>query len=267
LGFWVLVFSGAALREYQQTKKLFADQQRLGAGHLGQKDVEEGGEDNDEDEDDEGDDEVDSEEDEQERADRKERKRRLKAESEAANRIIFDERDPKEIIKECVATYTARIFPGVFSHNTNRLNKLEYEVEHNHSYLSLFMSRKIGARRWVTALRLLTNLSVAVVLLAFLFDLVCKGVCVCVCVHCVLFVFVTKSSRYLTCTHTPHTLTHTHAHTQTHTHTRIHTKAFPVERWKLLQAAYTCGVQRASFDFGRNQALLQVAASSRFSRW
>ena len=51
----------------------------------------------------------------------------------------------------------------------SKVKKLEFEIEHNHAYLSLFFSRKVGVKRWIGVLKLLTSLSLAALTIIILY--------------------------------------------------------------------------------------------------
>ena len=94
------------------------------------------------------------------------------ATAEAANEDLesAEEKDPRDVVRELLDVSLARIFEGVFASDYNLTKKLEFEIEHNHSYLMLIWSRKVGVKRWITALKLLTSLSVAALALCLVYD-------------------------------------------------------------------------------------------------
>jgi hypothetical protein len=141
---WVILPSGAIMREYQQGKRLEAEKRKLieaeGEGGISNTS-------------------------------------RLQSSRGGTGRFD-DEEDyetsqsrAKEVVKDLLSISLARIFEGVFSREVSAAKKFEYELEHQHPYVSLFYSRKVGAKRWVHCFKLLTSLSVAACLLALFLDL------------------------------------------------------------------------------------------------
>lgn len=82
-----------------------------------------------------------------------------------------EDRNPRDIVRELLQVSLARIFEGVFSGtDSNLIKRLEFEIEHNHAYLMLFWSRKVGIKRWINVLKLLTSLSVAALSICLIYD-------------------------------------------------------------------------------------------------
>ena len=129
LSFWLFFLIGALSKEYQQGKILENEKRKL---VLDEEEV---------------------------KARNKRSRRKLKEDIETAG-------DPRDIVKELLAVTLARIFDGVFSRETSAINKLKHEFEHEHLYASLFLSRKVGAKRWIHAYKLLSSLCLAATLLS-----------------------------------------------------------------------------------------------------
>lgn len=138
---WIVFPAGAVLREYQQGKRLEAEKRKL---------VENDGEFD---------------------ADKKRRLSSNQRDEKMEEDMIDSQLRAREIVKDLLKISMARIFEGVFSRNDSTAKKLEYEIEHQHPYVSLFMSQKVGTKRWIYCFKLLTNLSVAAVLLALFLDM------------------------------------------------------------------------------------------------
>jgi len=152
-GFWLFFLVAALLREYQQSKRLLKEKKALarkassvapdsrpnsGNSHLGKNG-------------------------------RKIHNR--SGEDKEADVEAPEERDPRDIVRELLKVSLARIFEGVFSMDNNLVKRLEFEIEHNHAYLMLFWSRKVGVKRWVNVLKLLTSLSVAALSICIIYDM------------------------------------------------------------------------------------------------
>lgn len=86
--------------------------------------------------------------------------------------MAYDQSDisvnPRVVIRDSITIFMSRLFQGVFNKDALLARRLEIEVENHHLYLTLFLSRKIGAQRWISALRLLTSLTTAAMLLTLL---------------------------------------------------------------------------------------------------
>lgn len=134
MSFWLFFLIGALSKEYQQGKKLEHEKRKM---VLDEEEVQ---------------------------ARTKKMRKKMKADFETSG-------DPRDIIKDLLKVTLARIFTGVFGNDSAIVNKLWYEFEHEHLYASLFLSRKVGAKRWMYACKLLSSLCLAAVLLSVMLDL------------------------------------------------------------------------------------------------
>ena len=138
---WIVFPAGAVLREYQQGKKLEAEKRKL----------------------------VENDADFQ--GDKKMRLSKNVKDEKIEEDMIDSQLRAREIVKDLLKISMARIFEGVFSRNETAAKKLEFELEHQHPYVSLFMSQKVGTKRWIYCFKLLSTLSMASVFLALFLDL------------------------------------------------------------------------------------------------
>lgn len=138
---WIVFPAGAVLREYQQGKKLEAEKRKLVEGDTDFN------------------------------SDKKMRMASNMKDDRIEEDMVDSQMRAKEIVQDLLKISMARIFEGVFSRNETAAKKLEYELEHQHPYISLFMSQKVGTKRWIYCYKLLTTLSVASLFIALFLDL------------------------------------------------------------------------------------------------